>query len=251
MNKTICIEVSELSAGYNAPILSDISFSVSQASSTVIIGRSGCGKSTLLKTMIGLIPPLAGRINFFGKNLASLGEAQRPDFYKKLGVLYQNSALLNSMDIRENVSLPVRLHYPDTPGDVIEEMVRLRLSQVGLNHVEDLYPSQLSGGMRKRAGLARALILDPEIIFCDEPSAGLDPVTSVGIDRLILSLRDQLGVTFIVVTHELASIREIADQIVFLHQGRLIFNGDLAAMAGSDLPAVTDFMSRKNQDAYT
>lgn len=251
MNQTPSIEVQNLSAGYEKPVLNDISFHIYKASTTVIIGRSGCGKSTLLKTMVGLLPPLAGKIYFFGKSLDSMSENQHPDFYRNLGVLYQNSALLNSMNIIENISLPARLHFPDTPEEVITEMVRLRLNQVGLKGVEWLYPSQLSGGMRKRVGLARALILDPEIIFCDEPSAGLDPVTAVGIDHLILALRDQLGVTFVVVTHELASIREIADRIIFLHEGRLIFNGDLDGMARSDLPAVADFMARKKQDGYT
>lgn len=248
MTEKPCIEVCNLDAGYGNPILTDVSFAIHRASTTVVIGRSGCGKSTLLKTMIGLIPPLAGKIRYFGEDLDLADELQLSSLYRSLGVLYQGSALLNSLTAAENISLPVRLHYPDTPGELVAEMVRLRLGQVGLPGVQDHYPSQLSGGMRKRVGLARALILDPEIIFCDEPSAGLDPVTAAGIDRLILSLRDQLGVTFVVVTHELASIREIADRVVFLHQGRLIFYGDLAGMTRSELPAVADFLARKKQD---
>ena len=211
MSITTCIEVCRLKAGYEHSVLHDISFSVIRAQTTVIIGQSGSGKSTLLKTMVGLIPPLEGEIRYFDKSLASISEHERAAFYRNLGVLYQSSALLNSQNVLENISLPLRMHYPQAPLALVREMVRLRLEQVGLPNTEKLFPSQLSGGMRKRIGLARALILDPQIIYCDEPTAGLDPVTASGIDRLILKLKKELGVTFVVVTHDLDSIDRIAD----------------------------------------
>lgn len=246
------IEVNDLSAGYqDSQVLSNVTFKVPRASTTVIMGRSGCGKSTLMKTMIGLLKPLAGEIVYRGAKLSAFSEKELRAFYRSLGVLFQGSALLNSLSVADNVSLPLRLHCPKMPRQMLEEMVAMRLAQVGLQGVETVFPGALSGGMRKRVGLARSLIMDPEIIFCDEPSAGLDPITAVGIDDLILSLRDQLGVTFVVVTHELASIHRISDRVVFLHQGGLLFEGERAAMTASGHSELIRFMARKGDNDHS
>ncbi len=240
------IEIESLSAGYQQAILRDVSFSVPGASTSVIIGRSGCGKTTLLKTMIGLILPLSGTIHYFGRPLNPKSEKEQRALYQRIGILYQGSALLNSLSVQENISLPLCIHHPEMPKDFVDEMVALRLEQVGLPRAARLFPAELSGGMRKRVGLARALILDPDIIFCDEPSAGLDPSTAAGLDQLILSLRDRLGVTFVVVSHELASIRTIADRILFVHDGMLAFNGTLAEADRSGHPGLNAFLNRTN-----
>ncbi len=251
MNADNLIEVRDLSAGYqDNPVLRDVSFDVPRASTTVIMGRSGCGKSTLMKTMIGLLRPLAGEIVYGGSSLSSFSEKGMRAFYRRLGVLFQGSALLNSLCVSDNVSLPLRLRYPGMPRQLVEEMVAARLAQVGLPGVESVFPGALSGGMRKRVGLARALIMDPQIIFCDEPTAGLDPISSAGIDDLILSLRDQLGVTFVVVTHELASIQRISDRVVFLHQGVLLFQGEREAMTASGHPELSKFMAGKGNNDH-
>jgi phospholipid/cholesterol/gamma-HCH transport system ATP-binding protein len=215
-----------------------------------IIGGSGCGKSTLLKVLIGLLPPLAGEIRVLGENLYALEEDQRTAVLKRVGVLFQNGALINSLSVAENIMLPMRRHT-NMPEAVMRATARLKLRQVGLEHALEMLPEQLSGGMKKRAALARALALDPELLFCDEPSAGLDPLTGAGLDRLLLDLRRVLGISVIVVTHELNSIRAIADRIVMLAPGRLVFSGPLAEATASTDPDLASFFGRKasKQDA--
>ncbi len=212
---------------------------------TCIIGGSGCGKSTLLKTLIGLLPPLAGAVRILGHNLYGMDEDERSLVLRRIGVLFQNGALLNSLTVEENVMLPMRRHTR-MPEPVMRSTARLKLRQVGLEHAAQMLPDQLSGGMKKRAALARALALDPELLFCDEPSAGLDPVTGAGLDRLILDLKRVLNITVIVVTHELYSIRTIADRVVMLAPGRLVFSGPLSEADGSDDPDLAAFFGRRS-----
>ncbi|MDR1596024.1 MAG: ATP-binding cassette domain-containing protein [Puniceicoccales bacterium] len=209
------ILVKNLTMSYGGYIvMNDISFSVNRGEIFLIMGRSGCGKSTLLKYLLGLKRAGRGRIFYDGKDIVS--SANDDDFYgKKLGVLYQSGALWSSMTLAENVAMPLEVYTP-LNEDEIEEIVNLKLSLVGLRGFGNFYPSQISGGMRKRAGLARAIALDPEILFFDEPSAGLDPVSAKRLDDLILELKDSMGVTMIVVTHELASIFTIGTRAIYL-----------------------------------
>ena len=214
------IRVRNLDAGYDGrPILEDVSFDVHRGEVFVILGGSGCGKSTLLKHMIGLLDPLRGTIEIDGGNLTSASGAARLAILRKFGVLYQSGALFSSMSLVENVSLPLE-EFTTLPPDAIHEIAKTKLRLVRLEGFEDYMPSEISGGMKKRAGVARALALDPPIVFLDEPSAGLDPITSAELDRLIVDLRDALGTTMVVVTHELPSIFAIADQCIVLERER-------------------------------
>ena len=212
----IKIEIKNLSMAYGPyVVMRDINARVKRGSVFVVMGESGSGKSTLLRTMIGLQPPAQGDILYGGQAFWGLDEEARRAQVRKFGVLFQSAALWSSMTLAENVELPLA-QYTDWPEADRQEVVRLKLALVGLAGFEDYYPAELSGGMRKRAGLARAMALDPEILFFDEPSAGLDPVLSRNLDELILELRDTLGATVVVVTHELASIFTIADDSIFL-----------------------------------
>ncbi len=210
------IEVRDLQMAYGSfVVMSEINFQVCQGEVMIIMGGSGCGKSTLLKHMIGLLEPARGSIFYNGVSFVDLGDREKQGMLRNFGVLYQNGALWSSMTLAENVALPLS-EYTDLGEGEILDIVTLKMALVGLKGFEDYYPSEISGGMRKRAGLARAMALDPEILFFDEPSAGLDPVTSRRLDDLILQLRDSLGTTVVVVTHELASIFAIADNAIFL-----------------------------------
>lgn len=215
MGETV-IRVEDLTVGYgDSIVLRDLNFEVREGEIMVIMGGSGCGKSTLLKHMIGLMKPMKGRVLYWGKDLWSMGEAERFRVMKRIGVLYQGGALWSSMTLSENVALPLE-EFTDLGTKDIREVVALKLALVGLSGFEDYYPSELSGGMRKRAALARAIALDPEVLFFDEPSAGLDPISAKRLDDLILELRDSLGATIVVVTHELASIFTLGDTSIFL-----------------------------------
>jgi len=193
----------------------DLNFRVNRKDVFIIMGGSGCGKSTVMRAMIGLQPPAKGRIRFQGESLWEISDAARQNLMRHSGVVFQSGGLWSSMTLAENVGLPLG-EYTDLKANEIEEIARLKLALVGLTGFEDFYPSEISGGMQRRAGVARALALDPEILFFDEPSAGLDPISSERLDELILELRDSLGATIIVVTHELASIFTIASNCVFL-----------------------------------
>ncbi len=242
------VEVSNLRVSYGErEILKGITTQFAEREIRVVLGASGCGKTTFLKSLIGLLQPTQGSIRLLGQSLGDPDSPVTSGILEQIGVLFQNGALLGSLTIAENVALPLRLHTA-LPQPVIDEMVRLKLSQVGLSHAAGLLPSQLSGGMRKRAGLARALAMDPRLLFCDEPSAGLDPVTSAGLDELLLRLRDALGITIVVVTHELMSIRKIADRITFLHQGTVLFEGTIAEAERLESGPVAEFFRRSHNE---
>ncbi len=196
-------------------VLHDLNFAVRRESVLVLMGGSGCGKSTVLRALIGLIEPAEGEVRYGERSFTAAGTAEREAFLRRIGVLYQSGALWSSMTLAENVSLPLGEYSSLRPSE-IHEVARMKLALVGLRGFEDYYPSEISGGMQKRAGLARAMALDPEVLFLDEPSAGLDPLSSRLLDDLILELRDGLGQTLVVVTHELPSIFTIADDSVFL-----------------------------------
>jgi len=210
------IEVRDLTMAYGDKlVLRDLNFTVRRGAIFIVMGGSGCGKTTLLRHMIGLLEPVAGEVLYEGQSFTKAGPAQREAMLRRFGVLYQGGALWSSMTLSENVGLPLEEFTDLSPGE-IREVAALKLALVGLNGFEDFFPNEISGGMLKRAGLARAMALDPEILFFDEPSAGLDPVSSSLLDELILDLRDNLGSTVVVVTHELPSIFKIGDDSVFL-----------------------------------
>jgi len=222
------IEVENLVAGYgDTVILENISFNVYPGEIFVILGGSGCGKSTLLKHIIGLIPPISGVITIDGDMVTEDDEGTFKRIIRKIGVLYQSGALLGSMTIGENIALPIT-EYAGLEPESVDRIVRMKLKLVGLEGFEHHLPSEISGGMKKRAGLARAMALNPAILMFDEPSAGLDPVTSAGLDELILNLNSILGTTMVVVTHELSSIFTIADRIIMLDRKTksIIADGD-------------------------
>ena len=210
------IELEDVSLAYGKHlVLEQVSFEVRQGDCVVVIGGSGCGKSTVLKAMTGLLEPIEGKVKIRGRDYWSADSKERNLITKEFGVLFQGGALWSSMSLLENVSLPLKTHT-NLGDDEITEIASYKLSLVGLGGFENFYPSELSGGMKKRAGLARAMSLDPQVLFLDEPSAGLDPLTSRRLDDLINELKESLGITFVVITHELASIFEIADDEVFL-----------------------------------
>ena len=218
----VVIEVDDLLMQFGSQtVLTGLDLKIRRGETLVIMGGSGCGKSTLLRLMIGAITPTRGKIRLFGEDIAVASESNLDSLRRRFGILFQSAALYQSMSIAENVALPMR-ELTDLPGDLIDLQVKMKLEAVGLREHADKFPAQISGGMKKRAGLARALALDPEIIFYDEPSAGLDPVTSAEIDQLILTLTKKLGVTSVVVTHEMDSAFTIADRMVMLDKGRCL-----------------------------
>ena len=224
-------------------ILHGITFDVKRGETLVILGGSGSGKSTLLRTLVGLEKASSGEIWIKGKNIAAIPDSEMDEIRKKIGMSFQGGALFGSMTVGENVALPLREHTK-LEDSTIEIMLRLKLEQVGLEGFEYYMPSQLSGGMKKRAAVARALAMDPEILFFDEPSAGLDPIIAAGIDQLILELKQAFRMTIIVVTHELASAYLIADRMVLIDKGHVVAIGTTAEMRASTQPRVRQFLDR-------
>jgi phospholipid/cholesterol/gamma-HCH transport system ATP-binding protein len=224
-------------------ILHGITFDVKRGETLVILGGSGSGKSTLLRALVGLEKPSSGEIWIKGKNIAAISEQEMEEIRKKIGMSFQGGALFGSMTVGENVALPLREHTK-LEDSTIEIMLRLKLEQVGLEGFEYYMPSQLSGGMKKRAAVARAMAMDPEILFFDEPSAGLDPIIAAGIDHLILELKQAFRMTIVVVTHELASAYLIADRMVLIDKGHVVAMGTTAEMRTSTQSRVRQFLDR-------
>ena len=243
------IEVKHLTCGYGETVvLQDVSFVVRAREVLFVIGGSGCGKSTLLRCLIGLLKPFHGDIAYFGQSFTAADAGQRRDILKTFGVLYQNNALWSSMTLAENISLPLEEHTSLSRTDRAE-IVALKLTEVGLAGMEELYPSELSGGMQKRAALARALALDPAIVFFDEPSEGLDPIISREMDQLILQVRKIFGTTMIIVSHQLSSIFRLADRVIMLnHETKgIIAEGAPAVLAATSTDLrVRDFLNQSN-----
>ena len=241
------IRVQDLTMAYGSFVLQrDLSFTVARGDIFVIMGGSGCGKSTLMRHLIGLKAPAAGSVWYGADNFWELDEEGRAAVVRRAGVLYQSGALWSSMTLQENVALPLQ-HYTDLPEAVISELVGFKLSLVGLAGFESFYQAQLSGGMRKRAALARAIALDPDFLFFDEPSAGLDPISARNLDELILELRESLGATVVIVSHELASIYAIATNSVFLDSEArtMLATGDPKRLVQEcDDPTVINFLTR-------
>ena len=238
------VAVRNLRVNYGArEILHGINFEVPAGETLVIMGGSGSGKSTLLRTLVGLEKPSGGEIWMRGKNFAAMSEEDRDELRKKMGMSFQGGALFGSMTVGENVALPLQEHTK-LDESTIEIMVRLKLDQVGLSGFENYMPAQLSGGMKKRAAIARALSMDPEILFFDEPSAGLDPIIAAGIDDLILKLKKAFRITIVVVTHELASAFLIADRMILLDKGVIVANGTTKELRESTQPRVRQFLDR-------
>ena len=238
------VEVSHLTSGYNdKQILHDVSMAARYHEITTILGSSGCGKTTLLKHLIRLYRPWSGSIELFGNEITTMDEPEFNAQLLKVGVLFQNGALLNSITVAENVAIPLSQHT-QLPKKIINRLVKMKLRLVNLESAADLLPSELSGGMRKRAALARAIALDPPLLFCDEPSAGLDPAKAESLDRLILSLRSELGITVVVVSHAVPSILRIADRVVFMDEGRILFAGTLQEARTAGLQPVDEFFAK-------
>jgi phospholipid/cholesterol/gamma-HCH transport system ATP-binding protein len=245
MTQRDLIEVNGLDSYYaGRQVLYDIRCGIPENGVTVIMGVSGCGKTTLLRHMIGLKSTPPGRMLVDGTDLGECGEGALLAYRKRIGVLFQSGALFNSMTVSENLAVPLRVHTR-LADETIRIMSLIKLNLVGLSEFSDYMPSQLSGGMRKRAGLARALAMDPEILFVDEPSAGLDPITAAGLDKLILELREALGMTIIVVTHELQSAFDIADKMIVMDQGRILAHGAPDEIKASQDERVVRFLNRE------
>ena len=250
-NASAHITVHNLTMAYGSFVLQrDLNFTVNHGDVFIIMGGSGCGKSTLLRHLIGLNEPAKGEIFYGDENFTKADPAERQEMVRRMGVLFQSGALWSSMTLAENIGLPLG-EYTDLKPEEIREVASLKLALVGLKGFEEYYPSQISGGMQKRAGLARAMALDPEILFFDEPSAGLDPISSRLLDDLILQLRDSLGATVVVVTHELASIFTIGNNSVFLdaETRTMIAGGDpQELLAHPPNPTVHRFLTRGEEE---
>ena len=242
------IEVENLVTHYGSRmILKDVSMDVREGEIMVIMGGSGSGKSTLLRHLMALERQTSGTIRILGEDVARLGTRELVELRMKTGVAFQGGALFSSMTVGENIMLPLYEHT-DLDHHTMEIMARMKLEVVNLAGFENLMPSELSGGMIKRAAMARAIVMDPKILFCDEPSAGLDPVVSSALDELILRLRDAMGMSVVVVTHELESVFKIADRVTVLDQGQILFIGTLAELRANPSERIQNLLNRRPDD---
>lgn len=223
-------------------VLTGINLTIPEGSTCVILGGSGSGKTVLMKHMIGLLKPDKGQVIVDGEDIVPQNADQLEQTRRKFGMVFQAAALFDSMTVYENVSFPLREHRKDLKEAQVREIVRQKLGIVGLKNVEEKFPADLSGGMRKRVGLARAIVLDPKIVLYDEPTTGLDPITTDYVDEMILDAKRQLGVTSVVISHDIASAFKVADNIAFLYQGKIVDQGPPAQLRNSEHPAVKVFL---------
>ena len=245
--KQIVVSVRDLHKSFdNRKVLDGVNLDIYKGETFVIMGGSGCGKSTLLRHMIGALTPDSGKIYYGDRDLTTLSSNEKEKIKRKFGMSFQSSALLDSLSVEENVSLPLREHTKLDPN-IIKIIVKMKLGLVGLRGFEQLMPSMLSGGMRKRVGLARAIAMDPEIVFYDEPTAGLDPVVAAVIDRLILDLSKKLLITSVVVTHDMQSVFRISDRIAMLHQGKVLEVGAPEQIRNSQNRIVQQFIKGETE----
>lgn len=224
-------------------VLNNISLSIEKGKTTVVIGPSGCGKTVLIKHLIVLLRPSSGKVYFKGKRIDNLSEIELNKVRTYYGFLFQGGALFDSLSVRENIIFPIRHHSKVTDWDQVEELVKAKLAMVGLEGYQNYYPVNLSGGQRKRVALARAIALNPEVILYDEPTTGLDPIRSDVINELILKLQRELGVTAVVVTHDMTSAYKVADRIIMLHNGKVIADGDADHIRNHPHPTVQQFIN--------
>jgi phospholipid/cholesterol/gamma-HCH transport system ATP-binding protein len=239
------IEVEDLIVEFSErKVLDKVNVQIRRGETMVILGGSGSGKTTLLRHMIGLERPSSGRILIRGRDITGLTEEEKYNILRKVGIVFQSSALFNSMSVGDNLALPLREHTR-LEESTIQIMTKIKLEMVGLSGFENYMPSELSGGMKKRAAFARALSMDPEILFCDEPSAGLDPIIAAGLDQLILKLKQALKMTIVVVTHEMESMYTIADRLIMLHHGKVIFCGTVEEFKTCRNERVLQFIERR------
>ncbi len=238
-------------------VLRGISFRIEEGQTLCILGASGDGKTTMLKVLMGVLPPDSGRVKIFGEDVYGADAEQFADLRRRIGVTFQSGALLNSMTLAENVALPLEYHT-ELDDEIIATMVKIKLQQVDLLHAADRRPNEVSGGMKKRAAVARALAMDPKILFYDEPSAGLDPIATASLDRLINDLKTEMGITSVVVTHEMESVRRIADRVLLQYRGQVLLDGTLQDLLDSPEQRVQRFVNgdlesmaqSKSLDAY-
>lgn len=237
------VRIEQLSARYDeVEVLRGIDAAFARGEISVVLGASGSGKTTLFRHIVGLLEPQSGRVEVLGTDLATATEQELELVRRRIGVLFQQGALLNSMSVFDNVRVPLEQHA-NLPDPIMDTIVRTKLALVGLDSSADALPSELSGGMKKRAALARALALDPEILLCDEPSSGLDPMTARALDRLLRDLQRQLGMTMIIISHDIASVRRTANRVFFLHEGSILYAGSVAEAETCERSEVRDFLS--------
>lgn len=243
------IRLENLAIGYGSKVIvRDLNIEFPSGKLSMVVGGSGSGKSTLLRHILQLQPPLAGKIFMGGHEVGSLSRRKARCLRQKTGVLFQDGAMLGSLKVVDNVALPLREHTTLKEKQILE-IVQNRLELVGLGHALDLYPNELSGGMRKRAGLARALAMDPQVLFCDEPTSGLDPVMSAELDHLLLEMMRQFDMTMLVVTHDLASMRGLADYVVVLGEQKCLFQGTLDELEQEEDPYLRHFLDRTVEES--
>ncbi|EGB15272.1 ABC transporter related protein [Pseudodesulfovibrio mercurii] len=245
MSTAPSIRLEDLTVGYGVtPVVSDLNIEFPGGQLSMIVGGSGCGKSTLLKHILGLQPPMGGRILMGGRDLGGMTARQAHCMRQRTGVLFQDGALLGSLKLKDNIALPLREHTRLKEPEIMR-IVQDRLDMVDLGHAMDLFPNELSGGMRKRAGLARALVMDPQVLFCDEPTSGLDPVLSAELDQLLLEMMCHFDMTMVVVTHDLASMRGLADFVVILGERRCLYQGTIEELEKTTDPYLRRFLDRR------
>lgn len=244
MSNAPSIRTEELAIGYGTKVISSgLNLEFPGGKLSTIVGGSGSGKSTLLRHILQLQPPLDGKIFIDDHDMGALSKAESRCIRQRTGVLFQDGAMLGSLRVKDNVALPLREHTRLTEGQILR-IVQDRLEMVGLGHALDLFPNELSGGMRKRAGLARALAMDPQILFCDEPTSGLDPVMSAELDQLLLEMMCQFDMTMVIVTHDLASMRRLADHVVLLGDKRCLFEGSVEELENTEDEYLRNFLDR-------